>query len=83
MLYPMLLEYYVFLSIALLILTWLCRAPSPQLRTNLLYLYGMLSTLGFLLALDWMAGIVFGLIVLELGKVFKMWLDKKQANLVS
>ena len=77
----MLLEYYVFLSIALLLLTWLCRAASPKLRTNLLYLYGMLSTLGFLLALDWMAGVVFGLIVLELGKVFKAWLDKKQANL--
>jgi hypothetical protein len=41
----------------------------------------MISVLGFLLALDWVAGVIFGLIVLEVGKVFKQWLDKKQAGL--
>ena len=41
----------------------------------------MLGALGFLLDLDWMAGVIFGLLVLEVGKKFKVWLDKKQAGL--
>ncbi|ADZ92314.1 hypothetical protein [Marinomonas mediterranea] len=81
MLYPILVEYYLWFCFALLGVTWITRKQHPKLRQNLLYLYGMISVLGFLLALDWVAGVIFGLIVLEVGKVFKQWLDKKQAGL--
>jgi hypothetical protein len=46
-----------------------------------MYGYGMIAVLGFLLGLDWVAGIIFGLIVLEAGRVFKAWLDKKESQL--
>ena len=78
MLYPILLENYVWFSLALLCITWFTRQRKPKVRTNLLYGYGMIAVIGFLLALDWMAGVVFGLIVLELGRSLKMWLNKKE-----
>lgn len=81
MLYPILVEYYVWWCIGLLVITWFTRVHQGQTRTNFLYAYAMLGAVGFLLDFEWMAGVIFGLIVLELGKVFKAWLDKKQANL--
>ncbi|RDL43943.1 hypothetical protein DN730_12240 [Marinomonas piezotolerans] len=81
MLYPILVEYYVWWCIALLVITWFTRVRTGQTRTNLMYFYGMLAAIGFLLDLDWMGGVIFGLIVLELGKKFKAWLDAKQASL--
>ncbi|TDO98726.1 hypothetical protein [Marinomonas balearica] len=81
MLYPILVEYYLWFCFALLGITWVTRKNNVKLRQNLLYLYGMISALGFLLDFDWVAGVIFGLIVLEVGKVFKVWLDQKQQNL--
>ncbi len=81
MLYPILIEHYVWFGLLLLGVTWFTRQATPKIRTNLIYGYGMLVALGFVLALDWMAGVVFGLLVLELGKVLKRWLDNKEAQL--
>lgn len=81
MLYPILLEYYLYFCFALLAITWFSRAANPSLRTNLMYGYGLISALGFLLALDWMGGIIFGLILLELGRQLRRWLDKKAEQL--
>lgn len=77
MLYPILVEYYIWFSLFLLGVTWFTRQSTPEKRTNFMYGYGMIATLGFLLSLDWVAGIVFGLIVLELGRSLKRYLDKK------
>ena len=81
MLYPILVEYYVWFCLLLLGVTWFTRQSKPTTRTNLLYGYGILAALGFVLGFDWMAGVVFGLLVLELGRVFKAWLDKKESQL--
>ncbi len=81
MLYPILVEYYVLWCIALLVITWFTRVHQGKVRTNLLYLYGMLGAVGFLLDFEWMGGVIFGLIVLEVGKKLKAWLDKKEAGL--
>ncbi|MCB5161323.1 hypothetical protein [Marinomonas algarum] len=81
MLYPMLVEHYVWFSLLLLGVTWFTRQSKPATRTNLLYGYGMIAVLGFVLAFDWVAGIIFGLLVLELGRVLKTWLNKKEAEL--
>ncbi|WP_111639309.1 hypothetical protein [Marinomonas shanghaiensis] len=81
MLYPILVEYYVWFSLLLLAVTWFARQSKPATRTNLMYGYGMIATLGFVLGFDWVAGIIFGLLVLEVGRLFKAWLDKKQAQL--
>jgi len=81
MLYPILVEYYVWFSLLLLGVTWFARQSKPATRTNLMYGYGMVAVLGFLLGLDWVAGIIFGLLVLEAGRVFKAWLDKKESQL--
>jgi hypothetical protein len=81
MLYPFLLEHYVWFCLLLLAVTWFTRSPTPEKRTNFIYGYGLIATLGVLLALDWMAGVIFGLLVLEVGRVFKAWLDKKANNL--
>ncbi|GAB3484739.1 hypothetical protein [Marinomonas epiphytica] len=83
MLYPILVEYYLYFGILLLAITWLARKRKPELRLNLLYGYGMLIAIGFLLSLDWMGGVIFGLLVLEAGRVFKAWLDKKEKQLKS
>ena len=77
----MLVEHYVLFSLLLLGVTWLARQSKPATRTNLMYGYGMIATLGFLLGFDWMAGIIFGLLVLEVGRLFKAWLDKKESQL--
>ncbi|OUR64145.1 hypothetical protein A9Q77_12170 [Marinomonas sp. 42_23_T18] len=81
MLYPILLDYYLYFCFALLAITWFGRGANPSLRTNLFYGYGLISALGFLLALDWMGGVIFGLILLELGRHLRRWLDKKAAQL--
>ena len=81
MLYPILVEYYVWFSILLLGVTWFARQSKPSTRTNLFYGYGMIAALGFVLGLDWVAGIIFGLLVLEVGRLFKAWLDKKESQL--
>lgn len=81
MLYPILIEYYVWFGLLLIGATWFTRQANPKTRTNLIYGYGMLVALGFVLALDWMAGVVFGLLILEFGRVFKSWLDKKESQL--
>ncbi|UTW00811.1 hypothetical protein KDW99_06710 [Marinomonas rhizomae] len=81
MLYPILVEYYVWFSILLLGVTWFARQTKPATRTNLMYGYGMIAALGFVLGLDWVAGVIFGLLVLELGRLFKAWLDKKESQL--
>ncbi len=81
MLYPILVEYYVYFGLLLLGVTWFARQAKPSLRTNLFYGYGMIVALGFLLSLDWVAGVIFGLLVLELGRLFKAWLDKKEQQL--
>ena len=81
MLYPILVEYYVWFSILLLAVTWFARQAKPTTRTNLMYGYGMIAALGFVLGLDWVAGIIFGLLVLEVGRLFKAWLDKKESQL--
>jgi len=81
MLYPILIEYYLFFCFGLLAITWFCRRQYPQTRQNLVYLYGFIAALGFLLALDWVAGIIFGLLILELGRVLRAFLDKKAAAL--
>jgi hypothetical protein len=81
MLYPILLDYYLYFCFALLAITWFSRAANPSLRTNLFYGYGLISALGFLLALDWMGGVIFGLILLELGRQLRRWLDNKAAQL--
>lgn len=83
MLYPILVEYYVWFSILLLGVTWFARQSKPSMRTNLFYGYGMIAALGFVLGLDWVAGVIFGLLVLEVGRLFKAWLDKKQSQLKS
>ncbi|MEL0637114.1 MULTISPECIES: hypothetical protein [Marinomonas] len=81
MLYPILVEHYVWFSLALLCITWFTRQHKPKVRTNLMYGYAMIATIGFLLALHWVAGVIFGLIFLELGRLFKVWLDKKEQQL--
>ncbi|MCV2403309.1 hypothetical protein OFY17_10495 [Marinomonas sp. C2222] len=81
MLYPILVEHYIWFSLLLLAVTWWTRREAPNSRTNFIYGYGMLATLGFVLAFDWMAGVVFGLLCLEVGRVFKAWLNKKEASL--
>lgn len=81
MLYPMLVEYYVWFSLLLLGVTWFARRATPTLRTNLFYGYGIIAALGFVLGLDWVAGVIFGLLVLELGRLFKAWLNKKESQL--
>lgn len=83
MLYPILVEYYVWFSLLLLAVTWFTRQSKPKTRTNLIYGYGMIATLGFVLAFDWVAGVIFGLIVLELGRLLRAWLNKKEAQLKS
>lgn len=83
MLYPILVEYYLYFGILLLAITWVTRKSKPAQRQNFLYGYGMLIALGFLLSQDWMAGVLFGLLVLELGRVFKFWLDKKEKQIKS
>ncbi|TYL48273.1 hypothetical protein [Marinomonas sp. IMCC 4694] len=81
MLYPMLVEYYVWFGLLLLATTWFTRQSKPETRRNLMYGYGMIVVLGFLLGFDWVAGVIFGLLVLEIGRVFKGWLDKKESQL--
>ena len=81
MLYPILVEYYVWFGLALLCLTWFTRQHTPKARTNFLYGYGLIMVVGFLLALDWVAGVIFGLIVLEVGRTFKQWLNKKEQQI--
>jgi hypothetical protein len=81
MLYPILIEYYVWFCLALLLVTWIARSSTPESRTNFMYGYGLIGTLGFLLGLDWVGGIIFGLLVLELGRVFKRWLNRQEAKL--
>ncbi|SBS26505.1 hypothetical protein MAQ5080_00537 [Marinomonas aquimarina] len=81
MLYPILVEYYVWWCIALLVVTWFTRVHQGQTRSNFMYGYAMLGAIGFLLDFEWMGGVIFGLIVLEVGKKFKAWLDEKQAGL--
>ncbi|MBJ7539139.1 hypothetical protein [Marinomonas transparens] len=81
MLYTILVEYYVWFSLLLLAITWWARRANPKLRTNLLYGYGLIAALGFLLSFDWVAGVIFGLLVLEFGRLFKAWLDKKEQQL--
>lgn len=83
MLYPILVEYYVWFSLLLLAITWFTRQSKPKTRTNFMYGYGMIAVLGFVLAFNWVAGIIFGLIVLELGRLFRAWLNKKEAQLNS
>lgn len=78
MLYPILVEYYLYFGFLLLLTTFIARKDEGESRTNLLYLYGMIIALGFLLSLDWMAGVVFGCLVLEVGRTGKRWLDKKR-----
>ena len=81
MLYPILVEYYVWWCIGLLVVTWFTRSGDLVGRRNRMYFYGMLAAIGFVLGFDWMGGVIFGLLVLEVGAVFKRWLDAKQANL--
>lgn len=81
MLYPILLEYYLYFCFTLLAITWFGRAANPGLRKNLFYGYGLIAALGFLLALDWMGGVIFGLMLLELGRHLRSWLDKKAEQL--
>lgn len=81
MLYTILVEYYVWFGLGLIVATWFTRQATPKLRTNLIYGYGMVVALGFVLGLDWVAGVIFGLLVLELGRVFKSWLDRKESQL--
>ncbi|TBR40935.1 hypothetical protein CBF23_011035 [Marinomonas agarivorans] len=81
MLYPILIEYYWYFAIGLLVTTWFCRQTTPETRKNLLYLYGFLASLGFLLAFDWMGGVIFGLLVLEWGRVLRGVLDRKADQL--
>lgn len=81
MLYPILIEYYVWFCLALLLVTSIVRSSTPESRTNFMYGYGLIGTLGFLLGLDWVGGIIFGLLVLELGRVFKRWLNRQEAKL--
>ena len=81
MLYPILVEYYVWFSSALLCITWCAHQHKLKTRTNLMCVYSIFCLVGFFLALHWMAGVVFGLIVLEIGRLFKMWVDKKAQQL--
>ncbi|AEF54121.1 hypothetical protein [Marinomonas posidonica] len=81
MLYPILVEHYVWFGLLLLLVTWFTRKDKPETRSNFMYGYGMIVVLGFLLALDWVAGIMFGLLVLEVGRIFKAWLDRKANQL--
>jgi len=77
----MLVEHYVWFSLFLLGVTWFARQSKPAKRTNRMYGYGMIATLGFLLGFDWVAGIIIGLLVLEVGRLFKAWLKKKESQL--
>lgn len=81
MLYPILTENYLYICGLLLLVTWFCRRSNPESRKNMLYLYGFIAAIGFLLAFDWMAGVIFGLLILELGRVLRRFLDKKAADL--
>ncbi|REG84321.1 hypothetical protein [Marinomonas pollencensis] len=81
MLYPILVEYYVWFGLALLCLTWFTRQHTPTARSRFMYGYSLIMVLGFLLALDWVAGVIFGLIVLEVGRTFKQWLNKKEQQI--
>lgn len=83
MLYPILIEYYWYFAIGLLVTTWFCRHTTPETRRNLLYLYGLFIAIGFLLAFDWMAGVIFGLLVLEWGRILRRILDRKAAELAN
>jgi len=80
MLYTILVNYYVEFSIALLIITFFFRRKKPELRTKLLYLYGLIASLGFLLDLQWVSGVVFGFILLEFGSVYRQYVDIKLNN---
>ncbi|WP_191602893.1 hypothetical protein [Marinomonas algicola] len=80
MLYTILVNYYVEFSIALLIITFFFRRKNTELRTKLLYLYGLIASLGFLLDLQWVSGVVFGFILLELGSVYRQYVDIKLPN---
>lgn len=81
MLYPILVEHYIWFSLLLLAATWGARKETPNSRRNYIYGYGMLSTLGFVLAFDWVAGVIFGLLCLEVGRILKDWLNKQEALL--
>jgi hypothetical protein len=81
MLYPILVEYYIWFGLVLIATTWFTRQSTPATRSNLIYGYGIVVALGFVLGLDWVAGVIFGLLVLELGRVFKVWLDRKESQL--
>lgn len=83
MLYPLLVEYYLFFVLALFIATWFARRATPPTRRTLLFVYGVISLLGFTGMLDWLAGVVFGLLVLELGRSLRAVLDKKLSDLES
>ncbi|SBS30952.1 hypothetical protein MSP8887_01895 [Marinomonas spartinae] len=81
MLYPILEQYYVVFALLLLVITWFTRQKTPEARRNYLYGYALISVVGFLLGFKWVSGVIFGLIVLEVGRYFKRWLDKKEQQL--
>lgn len=81
MLYPILEQYYVWFGLLLLIITWFTRQKTPAARKNYMYGYGLICVVGFLLGFKWVSGVIFGLIVLEVGRCFKGWLDKKEKQL--
>ncbi len=77
MLYTFLVEYYVWLSIALLCITYFTRKRKPTLRTTLLYSYGLIASLGFLLDFQWVSGVIFGLLLVEVGSLYRAFVNEK------
>jgi hypothetical protein len=80
MLYTILVNYYVEFSVILLIMTFFFRRKKPELRTKLLYFYGLVASLGFLLDLQWVSGVIFGFILIELGGVYRRYVDINFTN---
>lgn len=80
MLYTILVNYYVEFSVALLIMTFFFRRKKPALRSRLLYLYGLVASVGFLLDLQWMSGVIFGFMLIELGGGYRQYVDIKFNN---
>ncbi|MFT2109667.1 hypothetical protein [Marinomonas sp. 2405UD68-3] len=77
MLYTFLVEYYVWLSVALLCVTFFARKTKPALRSTFLYSYALIASLGFLLDLQWVSGVLFGLLLVEIGRPYRTFINEK------
>ncbi|MCZ2722857.1 hypothetical protein O1D97_14880 [Marinomonas sp. 15G1-11] len=80
MLYTFFVEHYVELSIALLIMTFFLRRHKPLTRSKLLYFYGLVASVGFLLDIESIAGVILGFMLIELGSLYRNYVDTNIKN---